>query len=156
VIVRSTDVRVGSGSWLPVLLLLSIGAMLACTGCGSRSDRLGISGQVHLNGAPLDTGSIRFTSLGEKKFATGSVIRGGKYSVPPEKGLPPGAYHVEISSVDESAPPIALRDQAGNVLTHTQPDRIPAEYNINSQQRIEVTPGGENHFVFDIAAKSRG
>src|SRR5690349_10561579 len=70
-------------------------------GCRPQSDRLAIDGEVKLNGAPLDDGSIRFATAGAGKLCTaGAMIKDGKYHVPQAKGLPPGTYRVEINSPD--------------------------------------------------------
>src|SRR6476660_5436488 len=50
--------------------------LLSFVGCGPRSDRLAISGKVTLNGAPLDLGSIRFSSIkSEKLYASGAMVK---------------------------------------------------------------------------------
>jgi hypothetical protein len=121
------------------------------SGCGPRSDKLPVSGEVKLDGAPLESGAIRLTSIGgEKVQATGAFIENGEFEIPQSKGLSPGTYHVEINSPNEDAPPVMDRATPGGPGIPTQPDRIPPEYNINSKQRVEVIADGENHFVFDI------
>jgi hypothetical protein len=123
-----------------------IAAMGTAVGCGPASDRLPVSGSVTLDRAPLDDGTIRFTSKGgEKLIASGASIDHGEFQIPGDKGLPPGVYVLEISAADTNIPPGAL----------TAPERIPAEYNSNSQKTIEVTVDGENHFDFDIVTKAR-
>ena len=129
-------------------------AAIVFTGCGPRSDRLEISGNVSLDHAPLDGGSIQFTSLGEKMIGSGAMIENGEYHIPQEKGLTPGVYHVVIIAPDNDAPPIVVGAAPGQPGVKTQPERIPPEYNINSKQTIEVTADGDNHFVFDIERKS--
>ena len=120
-------------------------------GCGAGSDKLPVSGEVNLDGAPLESGAIRLTSIAaEKAQATGAYIDNGQFDIPQSKGLSPGTYHVEINSPNEDAPPVMDRATPGGPGIPTQPDRIPPEYNINSQQRVEVTADGDNHFVFDI------
>ena len=94
--------------FLAVLLLLF-------AGCGPRSDRLAVSGEVALDGAPLDEGSIRLTSTGNGKlFASGAMIKNGNFHVPQEKGLPPGTYRVEISSPDTAVPPVVYKGARAN------------------------------------------
>lgn len=135
--------------------LIAAIAVLAISGCGPKSDRLEVTGTITLNGAPLDSGSIRFnSSAGQKLVATGAIIKDGAYQVPQAKGLPPGKYRVEINSPDLKAPPIMLRSGPGAAGIPTAPERIPAEYNVNSQQSIEVTVGGDNRFDFVIVAKA--
>jgi hypothetical protein len=111
-----------------------------------------VNGEVTLDGAPLDQGAIRLTSTGsEKLFASGAVVRDGKFHVPQEKGLPPGTYRVEISSPDTAAPPVVYKSAPGEpTLPPTAPERIPPEYNSKSKQTIEVTTAGDNNFKFDI------
>jgi len=126
--------------------------LLLLTGCGSRSDRLAVSGEVTLDGVPLDEGAIRLTSTGTAKlFASGATIKNGKFHVPQEKGLPPGTYRVEISSPDTRAPLVVYKGAPGEpALPPTAPERIPPEYNFNSKQTVEVTSAGDNDFKFDI------
>ncbi len=131
-----------------------IGLAVVC-GCGPRSDKLPVSGEVKLDGVPLESGAIRLTSIGgEKVQATGAFVENGQFDIPQAKGLSPGTYHVEINSPNDDAPPIMDRATPGGPGIPTQPDRIPPEYNINSKQRVEVTADGENHFVFDIKARA--
>jgi hypothetical protein len=110
---------------------------------------------VTLNGEPLDGGSIRFTSLGERKLATGALIKDGEYHIPQEKGLPPGTYHLEIYAPDNNSPPIIMRNVPGGPGIPTAPERIPAEFNVESQKTIEVTSDGDNHFVFEIVNRAK-
>jgi hypothetical protein len=124
----------------------------AINGCGPRSDRLEINGQVTLDGDPLDNGSIRFASMnGAKLSASGAVITDGAYHIPQEKGLPPGTYRVEISAPDTAAPLVNYPSAPGEPTgPPTAPERIPPEYNTNSKQTIEVAADGDNQFDFDI------
>jgi hypothetical protein len=135
---------------LPGAILAVVIVLLA--GCGRRSDRLAVSGEVTLDGAPLDQGSIRLTSTGSGKlFASGAMIRDGKFHVPQDKGLPAGTFRVEISSPDTTAPPVVYKVAPGEpALPPTAPERIPPDYNSNSKQTIELTTDGDNHFKFDI------
>jgi hypothetical protein len=136
-------------TWLWILGI----AMLA--GCGPRSDRLEVTGNVKLDGVPLDQGSIRFTSTGsEKLIASGATISNGEFYLPQEKGLPPGAYLVDISSPDTSAPLAVQKSAPGEpTLPPTARERIPAEYNSESKHTIDVTADGDNHFAFDIHSR---
>jgi hypothetical protein len=148
----------GWSAWQSPALLIPL-ALMICTahGCGVRSDKLSVSGEVTLNGAPLDGGSIRFTSLdGEKVISSGAMVQKGKYEVPQQYGLPPGKYHVVISAPDTKAAPVMRRATPGGPGIPVAPDRIPPEYNSQSKQTIEVTPGGDNHFVFSIVGKPAG
>jgi hypothetical protein len=134
------------------ITLLVVGTCISI-GCGPHTDRLAVSGKVTLNGEPLDGGSIQFTSLGEKKMNGGAMINGGQYNIPQEKGLLPGTYHLEIYAPDNAAKPILYRSSPDSPGVMTQPERVPPEYNISSKKTIEVKPGGDNRFDFDIQGK---
>lgn len=125
-------------------------------GCGSSDGRVGITGEVSLDGEPIKSGSIRLTLVeGEKKESTGAMIHDGSYSIPVEKGLLPGKYHVVLSAADAEAAPVTLRDSSGRPTVAVSPELIPPEYNVNSDKNIDVTADGENHFVFSIETDDR-
>ena len=127
--------------------------LLAVSGCGPRTDRLKITGEVILNGVPLDNGSIRFTLVeSESVLTSGALIDHGKYRIPKEKGLLPGKYLVEINAADSSAPPVMARATPGGPAIPVAAERIPPEYNINSTQTVEVAVDSDNHFVFEISS----
>jgi hypothetical protein len=128
--------------------------VIVLAGCGPHSDRLEISGEVTLDGAPLNGGSIRFTSLSERTISTGSNVEDGEFDIPQEKGLPPGTYHVEITAPDRDSPPIMVVAIPGEPPIPVQPERIPAKYNTDSKQTFEVTADGDNHFVIDLSSRS--
>jgi hypothetical protein len=151
-VLRRTCSTARPAQWtlLAIASLLIAGDLIAVAGCGPASDRLPISGRITLDGVPLDSGSIHFTSKdSERLSASGATIRHGEFNIPQEQGLPPGTYFVEISSPDPSAPLVAYEIGPGQPrLPPTAPERIPPEYNAN--RTIEVTADGDNDFTFDI------
>jgi hypothetical protein len=126
-------------------------AGVVAIGCSPSNGRIAVDGKVTLDGEPLSGASILFTSLGEKKLASGAMVEKGEYQIPQAKGLLPGTYRVELSAPDTDAPPIMMGGSP------TAPERIPAEYNADSKKTIEVTADGDHHFVFEIVSgkKSR-
>jgi len=69
-------------------------------GCGAKSDRLPVHGQITLDGAPLPTGTIAFTGPDGSAVAAGN-IQDGKYTVSESgsrRGIPPGTYNILITS----------------------------------------------------------
>jgi hypothetical protein len=152
-VINSHWQRAFSFSWRWRIVAAAVG-LVVCTGCGARSDRLPISGEVTLDGTPLDSGAIRFTSIGgEKVLATGAIIQNGEFDVPADKGLPPGTYHLEITSPDEAAQPVMVRGPQGERGIPTQPERIPPEYNFQSNKTVDVKADADNHFKFEIVSR---
>jgi hypothetical protein len=132
-----------------IAFMMNVAILVCMVGCGPKSDLLGVSGEVSLDGTPLKSGSIQLTSVGsENVSATGGRIRDGQYDIPQAQGLLPGKYQVSINAVDENAPP-DTSGPGGPVAR----ELIPEEYNVNSQKMVDVTVDGENHFVFDIQTK---
>jgi hypothetical protein len=132
-------------------------AMIICltgaiAGCQPRTNRLPVSGDITLDGQPLDGATIRFASIDGVKSANGALVQGGRFHIAKEKGLLPGTYHVEINAPDNNAPQILVGAGPGQPGIRTAPERVPAEYNIKSKQTIEVKTGGDNNFTFDIVS----
>ncbi len=124
---------------------------LLLIGCGDTSDgREAISGKVTLKSQPLDSGMIQFLPTGnDQSTASGAIITNGSYSIPKDKGLKPGTYKVLISSGE---PGTAAEEQApGDSSQRTvAKERIPAKYNAESKEIIEVKKGGPNQFDYAI------
>lgn len=130
--------------------------LVACLGCGPKTDRLPISGKVTLDGVPLDSGSIRFNSQpGEKLQSAGAMIHNGGYEIPAEKGLLPGVYIVQISSPDTEAPPIMIGGENGSPRFPVAPERIPLEYSEGSDKTVELTRDGGGEFDFEITSAAK-
>lgn len=130
--------------------------LVAMAGCGGSNPlgRQAVSGTVTLDGAPLDSGSIEFTPLEGSGIASGAVIAAGKYEIPAESGLPPGKYRVSIVD-NPPAPPLPPGHMPGDDLPPQPKPRVPAAWNRNSTQQIEVTEKGPNQFDFHITTKQR-
>lgn len=129
--------------------------LVLSSGCGTRTDRLAITGKVTLNGTPLDGGSIRLSSSeGEQRMASGALIVDGRFNIPADKGLRPGTYRVQITSPDLKAAPVMAPSTPSGPGFPVQPERIPPDYNVDSKKTIEVTSDGENDFTFEIVSRS--
>jgi hypothetical protein len=158
--VCSTELRheAGSGSQLGMSSVIAIASnallgLVILAGCGPTTDRKEVSGKVTLDGVPLDGGSIRFSSTGEKKMSSGAMVNDGQYEIPRAKGLLPGTYRVELNAPDDSVPPVAVRTPGGGSGGLAAPERIPSEYNDNSKHTIDVTADGDNQFDFEVVSK---
>jgi hypothetical protein len=136
---------------------LVVGALVAMTtaaltGCSDPyAGRQAISGTVKLEGQPLKQGFIGFEPL-DKNLGTqtGSTITDGQFTVPRDAGLKPGQYLVKISSGDGKTP-TKEEDAGGPSSTNiVSVDMIPEDWNVKSQQKVEVKSDGKNKFDFEI------
>jgi hypothetical protein len=137
--------------WLGVIVVFCVG-LTVFNGCGPSNPRgsLAVSGTVTFEGQPLDQGSIEFTSLpGETEARSGALIQNGSFSIPAHQGLPPGKYRVRVYS-SEAVGMTGVPEAPGDSTKFEVTERIPAEWNTESEQEIEVTSGGRNEFDFVI------
>lgn len=126
---------------------------LGLLGCGPKSDRLRIRGVVRLDGAAVERGSIRFTSLDQSSsMSAGAMIRDGEFDIPQQRGLPPGEYRLSISSPDRTGPKVPYSAGPGRPTIMVTRDRVPSGYNTESQHTIELEASKKNYFEFDIAS----
>jgi hypothetical protein len=133
-------------------LVTAILIVLTCVGCnrGAKLDLQAVSGKVSLQSRPLVNGTIMFAPAANDGLAGGSAIADGKYSIPKQKGLPPGKYKVQISSADQrGVAPVAANHAPGNESPPLQ-ELVPEKYNSKSELSVEVKSGGGNTFNFDL------
>ena len=123
---------------------------LAFTGCSAEEPAgLTVSGNVTLKGQPLDQGTIEFSPAADGPGSfSGAPIKDGKYEIPALSGLQPGKYTVRISSGEGGTD--APEEAPGESERPPAKERIPASYNSNSTQQVEVKVGAENKFDFNI------
>ena len=135
--------------WSGCLVLCLVVTWCGC-GPGNPLGRRAISGSVTLDGAPLDQGSIQFSPQQQQGgVGSGAVISNGGYTIAADKGLPPGKYLVRIFSAEQPDVPVP-KGPPGSVPIPPATERIPPEYNANSDKIVEVTAAGSNQFDFDI------
>jgi hypothetical protein len=129
-------------------------ALTLAPGCSPDGGRVGVSGNITLDGQPLESGSILLVPIeGTMSPSAGSDIADGEYEVPRAKGPKPGTFRVEIRSQRKSgrkvqAPPPAAK----GVLAEEWIEVVPAAYNRESKLRIELKTGN-NPRNFDLQSK---
>jgi len=130
-----------------LLLLLAIG-------CGkSGSNRSAISGNVTLDGKPIEHGSILFTPIeGTKGTVAGGPIEGGQYRLANDKGPAIGQNRVEIHAMRQTGKmvqkPLAPRGE----MIEESVEAIPPRFNSASTLKTQIQPG-ENTANFDVVSK---
>lgn len=134
-----------------LLVVLVVGATLTRLLVDLSRQRISVSGTVRFGGTPVDRGVIRFQPLSTlTKTTAGAAIVNGRYRIPTRQGLAPGAFSVFISAAE---PDPSGQDE--RVVTLPGRERIPAEYNSKTTQRVEIRRWGRNVFDFDIPAPIR-
>lgn len=139
--------------WRPIATLAA-GLLIVLGGCGS--DPLGrhaVSGSVTLDGAPVDNGNISFQPIEGGTTSAGGPVTAGKYSISAEGGLAVGKYRVSINAPKPGTGGQPVEGAMPGDELPLAEELIPPEWNLNSQQTIEVKSGGPYEFNFDIKTK---
>jgi len=131
--------------------VLVLAVLSACAGC-ARNPR--IEGNVTLDGAPVDGGTIIFfQGTGPGSDKGNAPIVGGKYVIEGERArnLTPGTYRVEIFWQRR----IAKQDpNSPNVDTNPAVEQpIPKKYNGPESTLTREVQSGTNKFDFDLTSK---
>ncbi len=123
-------------------------------GCGESDPRppVEISGVVNLDGAPLQEGSIHFTSgqTGETSYA--NLNEKGQYSLKFPKADLNTQYEIKIG------PPV-VDEQDAHALENNPPSKmkqsIPKKYlnRTTSGLKVKIEKDGKNEFDFDLTSK---
>ena len=129
---------------LATLLCLFLGLFCAilATGC-SGDGRLAVHGTVTLDGEPVSGGNILFLPVGEGGTKGAEDIIAGKYAIPPERGLLPGKYRVEIRWAKSTGKQIPSGDPG--MMMEERLEAVPAKYNEASTLTAEITAGENKH-----------
>ena len=122
--------------WQKSICVLAL--VLWIIGCQSRTNTVRWEGEVTYQGAPVESGSIRFEPVGGAGKTAGATIVRGKYSVE----LVPGKYTVEV---------IATRE-VGSVPAYegSTEDTIPVTEVVGKhRETVEVTSSTVRNFALD-------
>lgn len=116
---------------------------LGCSGSGLHA----VSGEVSLDGEPVDGGNILFLPTeGEAKRGAAEIVA-GKYAIPAQQGLQPGKYRIEIRWDKPTGKQIASGDP-GMMMEERVPV-VPTKYNAESTL-VEEIKTGENKLDFKL------
>lgn len=128
---------------LMLICLLPLGL-----GCGARAGAV-ISGQVTLDGAPLDEANITFVpTTGGQSQAAWTTVKGGAYAITANEGLGVGAFRVEIRALRASS----QKANPNDPTLISAIEAVPAKYNSRSELKVEIKSGAN---TADFALKSK-
>ena len=126
-----------------IFLCLSV-SFVCFVGCGD-GKRLKVSGEVTVDGVPVEYGSIDFRPInGTEGPTAGAAIREGKYEVPSSKGPFEGEFRVEIVAIK------TMDKKTVDMVTGERLDKksvrfLPDKYNKNSELTVELTAGKDKY-----------
>ena len=134
---------------------LTVIVIVAMVGCGGEIGpaRYPISGEVKIDGQPLESGTITFLPE-SKQIAVSSEFSSGLYSFRRSEGPTAGRYLVEIVSVKPTGKIIRHPDLPSETLEEVR-NIIPTQYNTKTLLKVEVKPDIENKFNFELSSREK-
>jgi len=132
-----------------LLCLCTLAIVFSLAGCESSGGRRAVSGSITLKGSPVNSGTITF-SLPESPAipAATALVANGNYAIPADQGLMPGKYQVRISAPE--AFDLTPEEYSAGKKIPPPVERIPAKYNTQTEQMVEVKTTGTNKFDYQI------
>ena len=130
---------------------------LDCLGCGSSDplNRKAVAGKVTVDGVAVPNGSVSFEPLSAGGVGSGAVISSGKYSISKADGLPAGKYLVRITGDDGANFAVSAGKMPGDEILSPKKELVPASWNSDSKEEIEVKKDGPATFDFAIDTKKK-
>jgi hypothetical protein len=121
------------------LVRILFGAMLAAStfGCSGDSKHAAVSGSVTLDGAPIQTGTIRFVPADGMSATADAIITEGEFTA----AVPPGEKRIEISAPKVIGKRRMMPDSPEISITE---ESVPAKYNTKSELTYSVTAGTQS------------
>jgi hypothetical protein len=135
-------------------LVLAVAFILFASGCSDRNLRhAAISGEVKLDGRPLEDGSIIFTPIdGAQGKVAGGPIKNGRYQLLRQKGPTVGPNSVEIHGSRKTGKPARPSRNPLEQGAEEYEEAVAPRFNSASTLRFEVKPG-ENTANFEVSSK---
>lgn len=146
---RSVSLRGAAAVFFAALLVTPL-----ITGCGKSTDgRVAVSGEVTLDGQPLDRGSIEFHPKAAGGTMTGGTIENGTFTIAAEQGPKPGSYEVRVFAASGGAAADPNEPPGPESQAKPATERIPARFNVKSELTAEVGPDGDAGMKFALESK---
>jgi len=128
----------GIGAGKRIVAAFCVLCCAAMAGCGEKSNRGTVSGNVTLDGQPIASGTIRFVPSDGGTATSEAMIADGKYSV----SVPAGEKRVSISSSKVVGKRKAYDTPESPTMDIVQ-EAVPARYNAQSELKLTVQAGSQ-------------
>ena len=138
-------------NWYGILVLA-----IFFLGCGA--DPLGrqpVSGVVTLDGSPVENGTVSFHPVDSAQTGSAGAIEKGHFALDRERGLAAGKYRVTINAPKPGTGQEAQENTLPGDPLPVPEELIPADWNSNSNEVVEVTGEAANEFSFAIKSKAK-
>lgn len=126
---------------------IGLTAAVLSIGCGGENadgiQRVAVSGEVTLDGQPLESGYVSFIPKSDGPSAGGEILS-GSYSISKALGPAAGEYRVEVRSMVPTGRKIPNYDGADGEMMEELYDQIPPKYNTETQLVVEIKSGSAN------------
>jgi hypothetical protein len=127
-------------------LVVAFGCLECCVSCGS-TDVGAVRGQVTVDGAPVDVGTIQFKPAADPgSRGAGAAITAGSFALASDANLSPGSYSVAIQA-SKNTGKIFKDPQRGDV-----PVMQPLEV-VDSPKDVEITSDNAASLQLSFATK---
>ena len=143
-----------------LLKLYASAMLLAFAGCGAQDgpQRAAVTGNITMDGKPLESGVVRFIPVGENKGPSASAtISTGSYHLSDADGPVVGTNRVEVQAIDymgfdlDDEAAFAAKAEGRNRRIMKNP--IPPRYNRQSELSVDVKGDAEVQ-TFDFPLRS--
>jgi hypothetical protein len=135
--------------WQASLLALVVAG---AAGCGGGPERLGVAGQVTLDGQPLPDGEIVFRPTATTHGpSVAGPIENGAYDISEGRGPAPGNYAVTITAERKTGRKIKA-DILGSATTDQYEQYLPARYNEKTELTAEIAESRDD-LDFELTSK---
>ncbi|EAQ79195.1 hypothetical protein [Blastopirellula marina] len=133
------------------LQMVLLGAVCALGGCADNGPAIGyVAGEITLDGEPLENAMVLYSPITPGRPSMAVTNSDGKYALTfsgTRKGATVGDHTVSITTAQD-----ANYDDFGNVTNAAVKERVPKNYNTDTQQRVSVT-AGDNQIDFHISSE---
>lgn len=123
-------------------------------GCGRQYDgdrRFALSGNVTIDGQPIDYGAISFIpAAGDKQRVSGGTIVDGVYAIPEESGANQGKYRIEIRWFKKTGK--QYFDKDAQTMMDRRDEGLPPKFHKNSTLTADVS-ATQTKFDFDLKSE---